>query len=43
MERVGELARTYARGRAAVLLQGESGTGKEHIAREIHRLSLRGR
>jgi propionate catabolism operon transcriptional regulator len=39
MARVGELARTYARGRAAVLLQGESGTGKEHIAREIHRLS----
>jgi propionate catabolism operon transcriptional regulator len=39
MERVGELARTYARGSAAVLLQGESGTGKEHIAREIHRLS----
>ena len=39
MERVAELARTYARGSAAVLLQGESGTGKEHIAREIHRLS----
>jgi propionate catabolism operon transcriptional regulator len=39
MARVGELARTYARGSAAVLLQGESGTGKEHIAREIHRLS----
>jgi len=39
MERVARLARTYARGQAAVLLQGESGTGKEHIAREIHRLS----
>jgi propionate catabolism operon transcriptional regulator len=39
MARVGELARVYARGRAAVLLQGESGTGKEHIAREIHRQS----
>ena len=39
MEQVAELARTYARGSAAVLLQGESGTGKEHIAREIHRLS----
>lgn len=39
MERVAALARTYARGRAAVLLEGESGTGKEHIAREIHRLS----
>ncbi|CAN0600690.1 unnamed protein product, partial [Ectocarpus sp. 12 AP-2014] len=39
MARVGELARTYARGSAAVLLQGESGTGKEHIAREIHRAS----
>jgi propionate catabolism operon transcriptional regulator len=39
MARVAELARTYSRGAAAVLLQGESGTGKEHIAREIHRLS----
>lgn len=39
MERVAALARTYARGRASVLLEGESGTGKEHIAREIHRLS----
>ena len=39
MERVATLARTYARGDAAVLLQGESGTGKEHIAREIHRQS----
>ena len=39
MERVASLARTYARGQAAVLLEGESGTGKEHIAREIHRLS----
>ncbi|TCO75904.1 sigma 54-interacting transcriptional regulator [Chromatocurvus halotolerans] len=39
MERVSALASTYARGRAAVLLQGESGTGKEHIAREIHRRS----
>lgn len=39
MEQVVELARTYARGSAPVLLQGESGTGKEHIAREIHRLS----
>ena len=39
MERVAQLARTYARGSAPVLLQGESGTGKEHIAREIHRLS----
>ncbi|MFN2328649.1 MAG: sigma 54-interacting transcriptional regulator [Chromatocurvus sp.] len=39
MARVAELARTYARGRAAVLLEGESGTGKEHIAREIHRQS----
>ena len=39
MERVAMLAGTYARGRAAVLLEGESGTGKEHIAREIHRLS----
>lgn len=38
LERVAALARTYARGRAAVLLEGESGTGKEHIAREIHRL-----
>lgn len=36
MERVAALAQTYARGRAAVLLEGESGTGKEHIAREIH-------
>jgi propionate catabolism operon transcriptional regulator len=35
---VAELARTYARGTAAVLIQGESGTGKEHIARELHRL-----
>jgi propionate catabolism operon transcriptional regulator len=39
MSRVAELARTYARGNAAVLLQGESGTGKEHIAREIHQAS----
>lgn len=39
MERVANLARTYAQGTAAVLLQGESGTGKEHIAREIHRAS----
>lgn len=39
MARVARLARTYARGSAAVLLQGESGTGKEHIAREIHRQS----
>ncbi len=39
MEQVATLARTYARGRAAVLLEGESGTGKEHIAREIHRQS----
>lgn len=39
MSRVAELARTYARGSAAVLLQGESGTGKEHIAREIHQAS----
>lgn len=39
MERVADLARTYARGNAAVLIEGESGTGKEHIAREIHRLS----
>ena len=39
MERVAALARTYARGRASVLLEGESGTGKEHIAREIHRQS----
>ncbi len=39
MERVAALARTYARGSAAVLLQGESGTGKEHIAREIHAAS----
>jgi propionate catabolism operon transcriptional regulator len=39
MARVAELARTYARGRAPVLLEGESGTGKEHIAREIHRQS----
>jgi propionate catabolism operon transcriptional regulator len=39
MARVADMARTYARGSAAVLLQGESGTGKEHIAREIHRLS----
>ena len=39
MERVSALASTYARGRAAVLLEGESGTGKEHIAREIHRQS----
>lgn len=39
MSRVGDLARTYARGSASVLLQGESGTGKEHIAREIHRAS----
>lgn len=39
MARVAELARTYSRGAAPVLLQGESGTGKEHIAREIHRLS----
>jgi len=39
MARVAELARTYARGNAAVLIEGESGTGKEHIAREIHRLS----
>ncbi|MFT7287355.1 MAG: propionate catabolism operon transcriptional regulator [Halieaceae bacterium] len=39
MTRVAELARTYARGNAAVLLQGESGTGKEHIAREIHQRS----
>lgn len=39
MERVAALARTYARGRAAVLLEGESGTGKELIAREIHRQS----
>lgn len=39
MSRVAELARTYALGSAAVLLQGESGTGKEHIAREIHQAS----
>lgn len=39
MARVGEMARSYARGPAAVLLQGESGTGKEHIAREIHQAS----
>ena len=39
MSRVAELARTYARGSAAVLIQGESGTGKEHIAREIHQAS----
>lgn len=39
MERVANLARTYARGPGSVLLQGESGTGKEHIAHEIHRLS----
>lgn len=39
MSRVAELARTYARGNAAVLLQGESGTGKEHIARELHQAS----
>ncbi len=39
MARVATLARTYARGSAAVLVQGESGTGKEHIAREIHRAS----
>lgn len=39
MTRVAQLAKTYARGSAAVLLQGESGTGKEHIAREIHRES----
>ena len=39
MERLAALARTYSRGRAAVLLEGESGTGKEHIAREIHRHS----
>jgi propionate catabolism operon transcriptional regulator len=39
MARVAGLARTYARGSAAVLLQGESGTGKEHFAREIHRAS----
>ena len=38
MERVAQLVRNYAGGRAAVLLEGESGTGKEHIAREIHRL-----
>ncbi|WOJ96357.1 sigma 54-interacting transcriptional regulator [Congregibacter brevis] len=39
MSRVAELARTYSRGSASVLLQGESGTGKEHIAREIHQAS----
>ena len=39
MSRLAELARVYARGSAAVLLQGESGTGKEHIAREIHQAS----
>ena len=39
MERVAQLARTYARSSGAVLLQGESGTGKEHIAHEIHRQS----
>jgi len=39
MAGVAALARTYARGSAAVLLEGESGTGKEHIAREIHRQS----
>ncbi len=39
MSRVAELARTYAKGSASVLLQGESGTGKEHIAREIHQAS----
>ncbi|MFT4769626.1 MAG: propionate catabolism operon transcriptional regulator [Glaciecola sp.] len=39
MSRVAELARTYARGNAAVLVQGESGTGKEHIARELHQAS----
>lgn len=39
MERVAQLARTYARSAGAVLLQGESGTGKEHIAHEIHRQS----
>jgi len=39
MSRVADLARTYARGSAAVLLQGESGTGKEHIAKEIHQAS----
>lgn len=39
MTRIADLARVYARGSAAVLLQGESGTGKEHIAREIHQAS----
>jgi len=39
MTRVIEMARTYARGNAPVLLQGESGTGKEHIARELHQHS----
>jgi len=39
LERVAELARSYARGSGPVLLHGESGTGKEPIAREIHRHS----
>lgn len=39
MSQVAQLARRYATGSAAVLLQGESGTGKEHIAREIHQAS----
>lgn len=39
MERVTNMAKTYASGKGAVLLQGESGTGKEHIAHEIHRQS----
>ncbi len=36
-----ELARTYARAEAAVLITGESGTGKEVIARFVHRHSRR--
>lgn len=39
MERVADLARTYADSPGAVLIEGESGTGKEHTAKEIHRLS----